>query len=66
MTGLPDALPESGANMMQAKAPVEKIGMYLDGFHAARTTQKCRWRQITTATKQMRTSRSACCSTEIR
>ena len=30
------AMLESGANMMQAKAPVEKIAMYLDGFHIAK------------------------------
>jgi hypothetical protein len=27
---------ETGANVMQSKAPVEKISMYLNGFHAAR------------------------------
>jgi hypothetical protein len=27
---------ESGANLMQAKAPVEKIAMYLSGFHVAK------------------------------
>jgi hypothetical protein len=27
---------ETGASVMQAKAPVEKIAMYLDGFHAAK------------------------------
>jgi hypothetical protein len=27
---------ETGANLMQAKAPVEKIAIYLDGFHAAK------------------------------
>jgi hypothetical protein len=27
---------ETGANLMQAKAPVEKIAMYLDGFHVAK------------------------------
>ncbi len=34
------AMLESGANMMQAKAPVEKIAMYLDGFHAAKDDPK--------------------------
>jgi hypothetical protein len=27
---------ESGANLMQAKAPVEKIAMYLNGFHVSK------------------------------
>jgi hypothetical protein len=27
---------ETGANLMQAKAPVEKIAMYLNGFHVAK------------------------------
>jgi hypothetical protein len=27
---------ESGANMMQSKAPIEQISMYLNGFHAAK------------------------------
>jgi hypothetical protein len=27
---------ETGANLMQAKAPVEKIAMYLNGFHTAK------------------------------
>jgi hypothetical protein len=27
---------ETGANLLQAKAPIEKIAMYLDGFHAAK------------------------------
>jgi hypothetical protein len=27
---------ETGANLLQAKAPVEQISMYLDGFHAAK------------------------------
>jgi hypothetical protein len=27
---------ETGASLMQAKAPVEKIAMYLDGFHTAK------------------------------
>jgi hypothetical protein len=27
---------ETGAHMIQAKAPVEKIAMYLDGFHASK------------------------------
>ena len=31
---------ESGANLMQAKAPVEKIAMYLNGFHAAKDDPK--------------------------
>ena len=30
------AVLETGANMMQAKAPVEQISIYLDGFHAAK------------------------------
>jgi Protein of unknown function (DUF1264) len=30
------AVLETGANLMQAKAPVEKIAMYLNGFHAAK------------------------------
>jgi hypothetical protein len=28
---------ESGANMLQAKAPVEKIAMYLNGFHVSKS-----------------------------
>jgi len=31
---------ETGANLMQAKAPVEKIAMYLNGFHAAKDDPK--------------------------
>src|SRR5215203_6020500 len=31
---------ETGANLLQAKAPVEKIAMYLDGFHVSRTDPK--------------------------
>jgi hypothetical protein len=31
---------ETGANLMQAKAPVEKIAMYLDGFHVAKDDPK--------------------------
>jgi Protein of unknown function (DUF1264) len=31
---------ETGANVLQAKAPVEKIAMYLDGFHAAKDDPK--------------------------
>jgi len=27
---------ETGANMVQAKAPVDQISMYLNGFHAAK------------------------------
>src|SRR3954471_8428514 len=27
---------ETGANMLQAKAPVEQFSMYLSGFHAAK------------------------------
>ena len=27
---------ETGANLMQAKAPVEKIAMYLNGFHVSK------------------------------
>ena len=27
---------EAGANLLQAKAPVEKIAMYLNGFHVAK------------------------------
>ena len=28
---------ETGANLVQSKAPIEKISMYLNGFHAARS-----------------------------
>ena len=43
---------ESGANMMQAKAPVETIAMYWTAFMLPRTTHKMlRWRHITTATR---------------
>jgi hypothetical protein len=31
---------ESGANLMQAKAPVEKIAMYLNGFHVSKDNPK--------------------------
>jgi hypothetical protein len=31
---------ETGANVMQAKAPVEKIAIYMDGFHAAKDDPK--------------------------
>jgi hypothetical protein len=31
---------ETGANVMQAKAPVEKIAMYLDGFHVSKDDPK--------------------------
>jgi Protein of unknown function (DUF1264) len=31
---------ESGANLMQAKAPVEKIAMYLNGFHVSKDDPK--------------------------
>jgi hypothetical protein len=31
---------ETGANLMQAKAPVEKIAMYLNGFHVAKDNPK--------------------------
>jgi hypothetical protein len=31
---------ETGANLMQAKAPVEKIAMYLDGFHVSKDDPK--------------------------
>lgn len=31
---------ETGASMLQAKAPVEKIAMYLDGFHVAKHDPK--------------------------
>jgi uncharacterized protein DUF1264 len=31
---------ETGASLMQAKAPVEKIAMYLDGFHVAKDDPK--------------------------
>jgi Protein of unknown function (DUF1264) len=31
---------ETGANLMQAKAPVEKIAMYLNGFHASKDDPK--------------------------
>jgi hypothetical protein len=27
---------ESGANLIQAKAPVEKVSMYLNGFHVSK------------------------------
>ena len=31
---------ETGANVMQAKAPVEKIAMYLNGFHVSKDDPK--------------------------
>ena len=31
---------ESGANLMQAKAPVEKIAIYLNGFHVSKDDPK--------------------------
>ncbi len=31
---------ETGANLMQAKAPVEKIAIYLNGFHVAKSDPK--------------------------
>ena len=31
---------ESGANLMQAKAPVETIAMYLNGFHVSKDDPK--------------------------
>ena len=31
---------ETGANLLQSKGPVEKISMYLDGFHAAKHDPK--------------------------
>jgi hypothetical protein len=31
---------ETGANLMQAKAPVEKIAMYLNGFHVSKDDPK--------------------------
>lgn len=31
---------ETGANLMQAKAPIEKIAMYLNGFHVSKDDPK--------------------------
>jgi hypothetical protein len=31
---------ETGANLMQAKAPVEEIAMYLNGFHVSKDDPK--------------------------
>ena len=61
------ALPESGANMMQAKAPVEKIAMYLDGFHADDGYDpKMQMEAHHHCNHKLSTSRSACCSMEVR
>jgi hypothetical protein len=40
---------ETGANSLQAKAPVEQIAMYLVGFHPAKAAPQMQWNRITTA-----------------
>ena len=53
---------ETGANLMQAKAPVEKIAMYLNGFHVSEDDPKMQMEPTTTAIRRTRTSPSACSS----